>query len=321
MDKTEWTISQNYWDYEIENTLFTYSKEEQEKIRLAKKIYEQEIWKLEYFTFYQIQLENWMSESQAILYNFIEWYTKTNRDFFYSNETISEKLKWGKDKINNVLKELEKEWYITVKKRIKSWWWLNRFIKTTWKGNPDLLIRKNRIWEIWKTELDNSEKPTEVLYNSNINYSNYYINNTEQSSENQKENNSLSLSNSSIEEKEKSSAKKEKEMQELWKREKIDYLINQIKSICDGMNIAYDKTMDRQFAKHILTAKEYGEFCEKIKQDRITFALNVLIASIKINYWKWPLAWPKKIYQNYADLYNQAKQKAPKIQTPTINVL
>jgi hypothetical protein len=28
-----------------------------------------------------------------------------------------------------------------------------------------------------------------------------------------------------------------------------------------------------------------------------------------------------KIYQNYADLYNQAKQKAPKLQTPTINVL
>ena len=52
------------------------------------------------------------------------------------------------------------------------------------------------------------------------------------------------------------------------------------------MNIAYDKTMDRQFAKHILTAKEYGEFCEKINQDRITFALNVLIASIKINYWQ-----------------------------------
>jgi hypothetical protein len=49
--------------------------------------------------------------------------------------------------------------------------------------------------------------------------------------------------------------------------------------------------------------------------------LNVLIASIKINYWKWPLAWPKKIYQNYADLYNQAKSKMQKTFTPTINVL
>lgn len=315
MDKTEWTISQNYWDYEVENTLFTYSKEEQEKIRLAKKIYEQEIWKLEYFTFYQIQLENWMSESQAILYNFIEWYTKTNRDFFYSNETISEKLKWGKDKITNVLKELEKEWYITVKKRIKSWWWLNRFIKTTWKGNPDLLIRKNRIWEIWKPELDNSENPTEVIYNNNINYNNNYINNTEQSSDYIKEM-SLSLWKSVLEEKEKSSAKKEKEITVA-----INWLISEIKKICNEYGVAYDNTKERMFAKHILTAKEYWDFCDKIGQWRIEFASNVLIASIKIKYWKWPLAWPMKIYQNYADLYNQTKSRMEKIMTPTINVL
>lgn len=321
MDKTEWTISQNYWDYEVENTLFTYSKEEQEKIRLAKKIYEQEIWKLEYFTFYQIQLENWMSESQAILYNFIEWYTKTNRDFFYSNETISEKLKWGKDKITNVLKELEKEWYITVKKRIKSWWWLNRFIKTTWKGNPDLLIRKNRIWEIGKTELDNSEKPTEVLYNSNINYNNIINNNTEQSSEIKIEPKIeiLWLNNSTLvdEEKEKSSAKKEKE--EL--TDKINQLILTIKWVCMNLWIMYDKTMERQFAKHILTAKEFGDNAKLCWMDRITFAINIINASEQIKYWKWTCNWPKSIYQNYVEVYNQTKAKHQKTFTPTINVL
>lgn len=321
MQKTEWMITENFGDYSVENTLFTYSKEEQEKIRLAKKIYEQEIWKLEYFTFYQIQLENWMSESQAILYNFIEWYTKTNRDFFYSNDTIADKLKWGKDKITNTLKQLEKEWYITVKKRIKSWWWLNRFIKTTWKGNPDLLIRKNRIWEIWKTELSNSENPPEVLYNSNINYNNYYINNTElENSElnNQKENNTLLLNNSTLvdKEKEKSSAKKEKEI-----TAEINDLINQIKNVCDELWVAYNKDMERQFSKHILTAKEYWEFCDKIGQTRVEFALNVLRVSVAIKYFRWALSWPKSIYKNYAELYNQAKSKMQKTFTPTINVL
>jgi hypothetical protein len=61
------------------------------------------------------------------------------------------------------------------------------------------------------------------------------------------------------------------------------------------------------FAKHICTAKDYWEFCVNIWQDRITFALNVLKASIKINYWKWVCSWPKKIYQNYADVYNKTK--------------
>jgi hypothetical protein len=84
MDKTEWMITENYWDYKVEKMLFTYDEKEQEEIKLAKKVYEQELWKLEYFTFYQIQLENGMNESQAILYNFIDWYTKTDRDFFYS---------------------------------------------------------------------------------------------------------------------------------------------------------------------------------------------------------------------------------------------
>lgn len=321
MQKTEWMITENFGDYSVENALFTYSKEEQEKIRLAKKIYEQEIWKLEYFTFYQIQLENWMSESQAILYNFIEWYTKTNRDFFYSNDTIADKLKWGKDKITNTLKQLEKEWYITVKKRIKSWWWLSRFIKTTWKGNPDLLIRKNRIWEIWKTELSNSENPPEVLYNSNINYNNYYINNTElENSElnNQKENNTLLLNNSTLvdKEKEKNSAKKEKEI-----TAEINDLINQIKNVCNSLWIMYNNSMERQFAKHILTAKEFGENAEKCNMDRVKFALSIIYMSAKINYFKWTCNWPKSIYQNYADIFNQYKQKYQKTFTPTINVL
>jgi hypothetical protein len=75
------------------------------------------------------------------------------------------------------------------------------------------------------------------------------------------------------------------------------------------------------FAKHILTAKEFWDFCEKINQSRVLFACNILQASIKINYWKWPLAWPMKIYQNYADLYNQAKTKIQKTVTPTIQVI
>lgn len=130
------------------------------------------------------------------------------------------------------------------------------------------------------------------------------------------QNNSLSINNLDLQEKEKNSAKKEKEI-----TFEINMLISDIKNRCDELWVAYDKTKDRMFAKHILTAKEFWDFCDKIWQTRKEFAINVLVASVKINYWKWPLAWPMKIYQNYADLYNQAKSKIQKTITPTINVL
>lgn len=93
------------------------------------------------------------------------------------------------------------------------------------------------------------------------------------------------------------------------KRTDIDELIGEIKAVCNEYGIAYDKTNDRNIAKHILDAKEYWEFCERIGQTRTQFAVNVLIASVKINYFKGACSWPMKIYQNYADVYNQTAMK------------
>lgn len=119
-----------------------------------------------------------------------------------------------------------------------------------------------------------------------------------------------------LKEKEKSSAKKEKEI-----TIEINNLISEIKEMCDKLWVAYNKDMERQFAKHILTAKEFWEFCEKIGQSRVEFALNVLKVSVWINFYRGALSWPKLIYKHYAELYNQAKQKSPKLQTPTIQVI
>lgn len=91
----------------------------------------------------------------------------------------------------------------------------------------------------------------------------------------------------------------------------INNLIGQIRQMCLGLGLAYDKQKERQFAKHILTAKEYWNFCEQVWQDRVTFALNVLKASFQIKFRKWICTWPMKIYQNYADVYNETlKQHA-----------
>lgn len=99
--------------------------------------------------------------------------------------------------------------------------------------------------------------------------------------------------------------------QEFWNSE-INELIDQIKTICDENGIVYDRTDDRKFAHHILTANAFGDFCEKIWQSRIEFAKNVLIASVKIWFRKWPCSWPKKIYQNFADVFNETMSKKQK---------
>lgn len=89
----------------------------------------------------------------------------------------------------------------------------------------------------------------------------------------------------------------------------IDNLIKELKDTADKLEIAYDKNKDRNFAKFILTAKEYWNFCEKIWQNRIDFAKNIMLASVKIWFWKWICAWPMMIYQNYSEVYNKALEK------------
>lgn len=88
----------------------------------------------------------------------------------------------------------------------------------------------------------------------------------------------------------------------------INILLSKLKEQCDILNIAYDKSKEREFAKHILTAKEYWEFADKIWQTREEFALNIMKASVSINYWK-VCSWPMAIYQNYSWVYNETRKK------------
>lgn len=255
--------------------------------------------------------DNELSDKQKLLYWVIsslcaeKWYCRASNDYIWELLNVN---KWT---ISKNISELEKKWYINI----------------TFDSNYKRYIELNSVVEnhnsceksqggLWKITRGYCEKSQDI----NIidkNKDNIINNNTEQSSETlENQNNSLSINTLALEEKEKSSAKKEKEITVA-----INWLISDIKNICNDYGVAYDNTRDRQFAKHILTAKEYWEFCEKIKQWRIEFAENVLKASVAINYWKWPLTWPMKIYQNYADVYNQTKAKSQKFQNASVDVL
>lgn len=105
---------------------------------------------------------------------------------------------------------------------------------------------------------------------------------------------------------------------EYWNSE-INELIEEIKETCDEMWIAYDRNEERNFARHILTAKAFWIMSDKLWQTRTEFAKNILIASVKIWFWKWPCAWPKKIYQNFAEVFNETiAKKQKKFYIPSI---
>lgn len=304
MEITEWSITENLWDYQVENTLFTYDENEQEQNKINKN----NAWLLfkpKFIPFYPKLLELWLTINESLVFWFIDFYLQNNSDkFYFTNEQIGKLFWFWEQNTSNIIKRLKDKWLIETKYRLKANGWKIRFIQKLYSD-----YNKNYSQTITKV-IDNNNK----INNNKINIIN---NNTEfENSEFLENNNSLSINNLDLKEKEKNSAKKEKEI-----TFEINMLISNIKNRCDELWVAYDKTKDRMFAKHILTSKEYWEFCDKIWQDRKEFAINVLIASIKIKYWKWPLAWPMKIYQNYADLYNQAKTKIQKTITPTINVL
>ena len=166
-----------------------------------------------------------------------------------------------------------------------------------WK---EISIQNSENWKKWwrwksKTKAKQKQKESETQAKSNnIEHITYNIEHKTDNIEQEQVNKQIILTNDS-----------ETKVSENWKKE-INELIFLLKQEANNLWIAYDSTNERKFAKHILTAKEFWNFCEKIWQTRNEFAINLMKASIHINYRKWICSWPQKIYQNYAEVYNKA---------------
>lgn len=204
--------------------------------------------------------------------------------------------------------KLEKLWVIKTKLA-----WVPAKTYFTIDTNKYISLFETSLQKTWKLDykkLENKNSKNFETYNKNINNNNInnnilLSNDNNSEAENLKETPLLSVVED-IKEKEKSSAKKEKES--FWNVE-INEFIEKIKEKCNSLWIMYDKTKEREFSRHILTAREFWENSTKCWMTRTDFSINILIASIKIWYFKWPCNWPMKIYQNYADVYNRTVMK------------
>ena len=97
----------------------------------------------------------------------------------------------------------------------------------------------------------------------------------------------------------------------------INNLIEELKKLANSLGIAYDNKDERNFSRHILKAKAFVDLASNLAMTPTELAKNIMLASVKIWYWKWPCNWPKAIYQNYAEVYNQTVAKSRKVAVTT----
>lgn len=145
MQKTEWTITENHWDYKIENTLFTYSEWEKEQNIIAKNNAEL-VLTPKFIPLYPKLLQNGFWLIEAVLFGFIDFFLEnTNNKFYCTNEQLAQLLNCSEHTISTAIKNLEQKWVIELHKKMRAWWWVIRFIK---KWN--LENAKIAFWEMQK---------------------------------------------------------------------------------------------------------------------------------------------------------------------------
>lgn len=66
----------------------------------------------------------------------------------------------------------------------------------------------------------------------------------------------------------------------------IQKLIYHIKEFCSSRSIIYDSTDERNFAKHIVSAKEFGELSKAMGKERIELALSIIELAEMDKFWR-----------------------------------
>lgn len=260
-----------------------------------------EIWfETTFYLQYLLSSFNYFLEKKSENMKIIDW----ENYFFRTAKDIEDDTWLSRYQQDRNREKLEKLWVIKTKLA-----WVPAKTYFTIDTNKYISLFETSLQKTWKLDykkLENKNSKNFETYNKNINNKNIdnnsIVNNTKSDDFEKKNNPSDFL------------ILEKKEVYKDKKRDDIDFLIFKIKEFCNENNISYDKTKERQFGKHIMDSKDYWEFSEKIWQWRVEFALNILQASIKINYWKWICAWPMKIYQNYAEVYNKTLLESKKKQ-------
>lgn len=89
----------------------------------------------------------------------------------------------------------------------------------------------------------------------------------------------------------------------------INSLIESIKQTLEPIGLIYKAgKQERQRAQNILTAKEFGETCEKAGMSREKFVIEIVKLSAKLDFWNWKIYNCETFYEHYPKVYNEARR-------------
>ena len=146
MEATEGTITMENEEMKVEQTLFTYSEEEQQEHKI-NKTNANLIWRPEFFTVNYEMLHSGFNLLETALYGFIKYFLKNNEKFYCSSERLAEMFCVSRNTIDNALKVLKSKWLIDYTSKPKANWWKIRFVRLLVHEFPNHKICASNISE------------------------------------------------------------------------------------------------------------------------------------------------------------------------------
>ena len=128
MEATKGTITMENEEMKVEQTLFTYSEEEQQEHKI-NKMNADLILKPQFITLDYAMLHSGYSRVETALYWFIKYFLTNNERFYCTNEQLAEMLCTSEKTISLAIKKLGEDWLISLSYKIRTNWGKTRFIR------------------------------------------------------------------------------------------------------------------------------------------------------------------------------------------------
>ena len=214
-------------------------------------------------------------------YKEAKWRWKTIKpwEFITSLEHLSLETWLTKQQIRTSIQKLTKTWEITHK-----------------STNEYTMLGLNN-WEVYNTWTTNEQQTN-----------NKRITTTNKEYKEKKENNFISKD---IKEQALEIVPIEKDFRD----KDINNILSVIKTQVQELWFIYKKwKYERERAKNILTWKDFWEVCEKANMPRVEFCRNIIYMSTLLTFWNWKINNAETLYEHYAKVYNDAKNKKKEIE-------
>lgn len=129
MDKTEWSITSQYWNWTREDFLFTYSESEKQENEINKNnaglLYEADFYPL-YTDFLKLDINT----VELVIISYLYYWTKKGKWIYTNNESLAVLTKTSTATITRTLKNLVDKWYISINTK-KMMTWTDRKMQVT----------------------------------------------------------------------------------------------------------------------------------------------------------------------------------------------